>query len=232
MIILAKEIKAFTVLENTSTTFKMEVEINTVSNIDITVNRTNNNKVTATNKQGERIIVLPYLVIEAKQLADDNKPKINLTKTNFDYHKYGKKQVLTNDENTNKKEGNEMENKFFTNEEAVEVIVGYIKNNLESYETIDVSDLHNDVFDSDYYIIGTYQAEKALEQYGVFSALGEIQEYEKNNFGEVYTDLSDAEKVANMLWYIIGEQTMVELGLYDLDNPTVGLLLVEIENNQ
>ena len=98
MITLNKEIKAFTVLENTPATFKMEVEINTVTNIDITVDRTNNNKVTATNKQGERIIVLPYLVIEAKQLANDNKPKINLTKTNFDYHKYDKKQVLCNDE--------------------------------------------------------------------------------------------------------------------------------------
>lgn len=95
MITLNKEIKAFTVLENTPATFKMEVEVNAVTNIDITVDRTNNNKVTATNKQGERIIVLPYLVIEAKQLADDNKPKINLTKTNFDYHKYGKKQVLS-----------------------------------------------------------------------------------------------------------------------------------------
>lgn len=101
MITLNKEIKAFTVLENTLATFKMEVEINTTTNIDITVDRTNNNKVTATNKQGERIIVLPYLVIEAKKLANDNKPKIDLTKTNFDYHKYDKKQVLTNDENTN-----------------------------------------------------------------------------------------------------------------------------------
>lgn len=101
MITLTKEIKAFTVLENTPTTFKMEVEVNTTTNIDMTVDRTNNNKVTATNKQGERIIILPYLVIEAKKLANDNKPKIDLTKTNFDYHKYDKKQVLTNDGNTN-----------------------------------------------------------------------------------------------------------------------------------
>lgn len=107
MITLNKEIKAFTVLENTPATFKMEVEINTTTNIDITVDRTNNNKVTATNKQGERIIVLPYLVIEAKKLANDNKPKIDLTKTNFDYHKYDKKQVLTNKNN----EVETMENK-------------------------------------------------------------------------------------------------------------------------
>lgn len=92
MIALTKEIKAFTVLENTPTTFKMKVKINTVTNIDIAVDRTNNNKVTATNKQGERIIVLPHLVIEAKRIADDNKHK---------------KQVLTNKNN----EVETMENK-------------------------------------------------------------------------------------------------------------------------
>ena len=34
--------------------------------------------------------------------------------------------------------------------------------------------------------------------------------YEIDNFGECYTDLSDPEKVVNMYAYIIGEQVVAE----------------------
>lgn len=72
-------------------------------------------------------------------------------------------------------------------------------------------DLHNEVFNTDYYIVGTYEAKKALEEYGVFDALGKIQEYEKDNFGEIFTDLSNPEKVVNVLYYIIGEEVIFEM---------------------
>lgn len=72
-------------------------------------------------------------------------------------------------------------------------------------------DLHNEVFNTDYYIIGTYQAKKALEEYGIFDAIEKVQTYEKDNFGEVYTDLSDPEKLINMLYYIIGEEVLSEM---------------------
>lgn len=72
-------------------------------------------------------------------------------------------------------------------------------------------DLHNEVFNTYYYIIGTYEAKKALEKYGVFDAIKKVQTYEKDNFGEVYTDLSDPEKLINMLYYIIGEEVMLEM---------------------
>ena len=35
-----------------------------------------------------------------------------------------------------------------------------------------------------------------------------------DNFGEVFTDLSDPEKVANVLYYIIGEEAIQELYEY------------------
>lgn len=72
-------------------------------------------------------------------------------------------------------------------------------------------DLHNEVFNTDYYIIGTYQAKEALKQYDVFEAIEAVQEYEKFNFGEVYTDLSDPEKLINMLYYIIGDEVIGEM---------------------
>lgn len=99
--------------------------------------------------------------------------------------------------------------KYFTKNEALEDI----KNTLESYNGY-YSDLHNETFNTDYYIIGTYEAEQALEQYGTFEAIRKIQEYENDNFGEVLTDLSDPEKIANMLYYIVGNEAIQDLYEY------------------
>ena len=79
-------------------------------------------------------------------------------------------------------------------------------------------DLHNEVFNTDYYIIGTYQAKEALKQYDVFEAIEAVQDYEKSNFGEVYTDLSDPEKLVNMLYYIIGDEVIGEMNEIELFN--------------
>ena len=98
---------------------------------------------------------------------------------------------------------------YFTKNEALEDI----KETLESYNGY-YCDLHSEVFNTDYYIIGTYEAEKALEQYGTFEAIRKIQEYENDNFGEVLTDLSDPEKIANMLYYIVGNEAIQDLYEY------------------
>jgi hypothetical protein len=84
-------------------------------------------------------------------------------------------------------------------EQAREAIMEVLKNGYDGY----YCDLHNEVFNTGYYIIGTYQAKKALEEFGIFKAIEKVQAYEKDNFGEVYTDLSNPEKLINMLFYII-----------------------------
>lgn len=72
-----------------------------------------------------------------------------------------------------------------------------------------VSEIHQEVFNTDYFIIGHYAAEQWLiNNGGVFAAIETIQDYEKSNFGEVNTDLSSAEKVCNMLVYILGEELL------------------------
>ena len=91
--------------------------------------------------------------------------------------------------------------------EAREAIIEALKNRYTGY----YCDLHHEVFNTDYYIIGTYQAKEALEEYGVFDAIEKVQTYEKDNFGEVYTDLSDPEKLINMLYFIIGEEVLWEM---------------------
>ena len=43
-----------------------------------------------------------------------------------------------------------------------------------------------------------------------FDVIGIIRDYEKDNFGELSTDISDPEKVVNMYAYIVGEQVVYE----------------------
>ena len=70
-------------------------------------------------------------------------------------------------------------------------------------------DLHHYLWNEDYFIIGTYKAKKWIESHmSVFDAIGEVQEYEKDNFGETYTDIADPERVANMLAYIYGNEVL------------------------
>ncbi len=91
--------------------------------------------------------------------------------------------------------------------QAREAIIEALKEGYDGY----YCDLHNEVFNTDYYIIGTYKAKEVLREYDVFEAIEKIVTYEKDTFGEVYTDLSDPEKVVNMLYYIIGEEVLYEM---------------------
>lgn len=92
-------------------------------------------------------------------------------------------------------------------QEAREAIIEALRDDYNGY----YCDLHHEVFNTNYYIIGTWEAKKALEKYGVWDAIGKVQEYEKDNFGEVYTDLSNPEKLINMLYYIIGEEVLFKM---------------------
>ena len=82
----------------------------------------------------------------------------------------------------------------------------------------DISELHHNLFNIDYYIIGRYQASKWLSD-EVFNVIDYIKEYEEMNFGEVSTNFSEAEHIVNMYTYIIGEEI-----LYDLLSDKQGLL--------
>ena len=111
--------------------------------------------------------------------------------------------------------------------------IDYIKDN---EPTCYGCDLHSEIFNSDYYIIGRYQAEQWLVKHiGVFNAIGEIKEYEESNFGEVNTDLSESEKVVNMIVYIAGEEILSNIeSLRDnwnnrLDEEVCKLIIEDLE---
>ena len=72
-------------------------------------------------------------------------------------------------------------------------------------------DLHNELFNTDYYYTYPGEAIKAFNKISVFDAIGVIVEYEKDEFGEVNTDFTDPCKVANMLYYIVGHELLYDL---------------------
>ena len=72
-----------------------------------------------------------------------------------------------------------------------------------------IDDIHHHAFNTDYYIIGTYQAKRWCGD-EVFNIIEIIREYEDFHFGEVTTDFSDPERVVNMYAYIVGEEVVNE----------------------
>ena len=80
-----------------------------------------------------------------------------------------------------------------------------------------IYDLHHEIFNTDYYIVGSYQAKQWLGS-DSFDIIGEIQELEKLHFGCVTTDLSSAESVVNMYVYLVGYEILEDIVTEFLDN--------------
>ena len=70
-----------------------------------------------------------------------------------------------------------------------------------------LDELHNECFNTDYYIIGIGEA---IEWMGnqAFNIIQFVKEYEEDNFGECFTPLDSPERVVNMYVYIIGEEVV------------------------
>lgn len=87
-----------------------------------------------------------------------------------------------------------------------------------------LEDIQMNTTNSDPWIIGTYQASKALEKFdvkdmlytstnltGVFGAIKYVTCYENDQMGAVNTDLSDPEELASMVAYINMECVLNDL---------------------
>tara|TARA_R100001440_G_scaffold29795_1_gene48054 strand:- start:1203 stop:1604 length:402 start_codon:yes stop_codon:yes gene_type:complete len=76
-----------------------------------------------------------------------------------------------------------------------------------------VYDLHHELCNLDYFIIGTYKAKQWIG-HDAFDAIEIIKQWELDVIGEVSTDFSDPEKVCNMLAYVIGEDLLGQCQAY------------------
>lgn len=93
-------------------------------------------------------------------------------------------------------------------QEAIEAIMECLEACYDGY----YCDMHNKVFNEDWYIIGTAKAKDALREYDVFEAMELVTNYEEDNFGEVTTDnLLNPERLISMVWYIIGDEVICEM---------------------
>ena len=99
-----------------------------------------------------------------------------------------------------------------------EDVKDYIIDQLSSDVGLDqnINELHHYLLNEDYFIIGYYEAEKWLKKDSIFNAIEKIKDYEQSNFGQVTTDLSSSESVANMLAYILGEEILFNNDTYNL----------------
>ena len=101
-------------------------------------------------------------------------------------------------------------------ENKIKEITEFTKNRVEEIHNYDpdklndISELHHEIFNTDYYIIGRYQAQKWLGE-DTFDCIAKIVEYEETNFGETYTDFVEPERVVNMYVYIIGEEILSDV---------------------
>ena len=79
----------------------------------------------------------------------------------------------------------------------------------KDFKDMCTSELHHEIFNTDYYIIGRYQAKEWL---GVdtFDCIAKIQEWENMHLGECHTDLSEPEHVVNMYVYAKGYEIIDE----------------------
>lgn len=91
-------------------------------------------------------------------------------------------------------------------EDAINALIECLENGYEG----DYDDLHNEVFNSDYYVVSDYVAKVVLGD-EAFDAIGKVLDYETDVFGVVTTDFSSPFSVVNMLYYIIGEEIMSDI---------------------
>ena len=98
----------------------------------------------------------------------------------------------------------------------IEEIKAYILDRIEEIADYDLEklqepyDLGHEIYNTDYYIIGTWQAKQWLGS-DVFEVIEAIKYYEQSEFGEVNTDFSSPEAIVNMFVYIIGDRNIHEL---------------------
>ena len=85
----------------------------------------------------------------------------------------------------------------------------YIEDHKEDIKNLDIAEAHYQLFNEDYYLIGYYNCEQWLKNHNIsaFEAIKYCQDYENENFGEC-RQYEDAEKVVNMLTYIVGEDIL------------------------
>ena len=88
------------------------------------------------------------------------------------------------------------------------LIKSEIKDMIMDYEDVYGCDLAYEMYNNDYYIIGTYEAKQFLKEY--FDDMTECLEQYQEEFGETYPDITNPEKLATLLALSVAEDVLCE----------------------
>ena len=88
----------------------------------------------------------------------------------------------------------------------------FIDASIELDEITEPEEIHHELFNTHYWVIGRYKAIKILGD-KVFDVIEYVMAYEQFNFGENTTEIHEPEKLVNMFVYIRGEELLIERGL-------------------
>ena len=89
-----------------------------------------------------------------------------------------------------------------------EEIKNYILDNIDYFEGSRAEDLHHNLFNQDYYLIGYYQCSKWLGSAdNLLDVLNYVHEWEEFNLGEIQTKTDiNSEKLVNLYVYCVGDE--------------------------
>lgn len=93
-------------------------------------------------------------------------------------------------------------------EEIREQIRSEIKDMISDYENVYGCDLAYEMYNNDYYIIGTYKAKQELKKY--FDDMCECIEQYKEECGVTYENITDAEKLLTLLMLFVAQDVLSE----------------------
>lgn len=122
------------------------------------------------------------------------------------------------------------------------IIKGEILESLknEEYEGTYICDLACEMYNNDYYIIGTYQAKEFIKE-NIEDALQALENYQ-SNFGEQYKDITDYEKLATFTVLDVAENIISGAGcnikediwndILDEDNSKLLICAIEGKEKQ
>lgn len=96
-----------------------------------------------------------------------------------------------------------------------------LKYDIDNGEMVYVDDLHHELYNTTYPFNDTEEAKKQLLEYDIFKAMDKVISYEKDAFGELYTDIADPKRLAGMLVYILGEEFIYDTDIYSIGDEFV-----------
>ena len=89
-----------------------------------------------------------------------------------------------------------------------EAVKSALVDNIASLNLPYAGDLHHTLYNEPQHYIYYAHAKEDAAELDMWECIGAVQKYEQDQFGEVYTPLSDACRVANMVVYIMGYELL------------------------